>query len=109
PLDPAYPEERLARIVSDAAPLLAVTTEALRGRLPVGTRLVLLDGDRAAIDARPAVAPDPGSRPEHRAYVLYTSGSTGVPKGVQVRHRAVVNVLAFMGRELSFGPSDVML
>jgi amino acid adenylation domain-containing protein len=91
PLDPTHPPARLALMARDAGAAVAVTEESLRGLLAAaGCRLVSLDGDRDALLAEPAEAPLPAALPQHLAYVLYTSGSTGAPKGVLVEQRSVV-------------------
>ena len=89
PLDPSHPRERLAHIAGDAGLILAVTDGELAARLPEGVRTLLIDGDDAAADAPPLREADPGDL----AYVLYTSGTTGRPKGVAVPHRAVAALL----------------
>ena len=94
PLDPAYPRERLALMLEDAAVAVLLTQESLR-RTAAGRRrvVVCLGAEREAIDARePRAIPCP-ALPENLAYVIYTSGSTGRPKGVQVAHGALVNFL----------------
>jgi amino acid adenylation domain-containing protein/non-ribosomal peptide synthase protein (TIGR01720 family) len=93
PLDPQYPEERLAFMLEDAEPTVIVTQPALAGRVPAAARdaaTVWLDERLWSSAARPLVA-DPGVRPEHLAYLIYTSGSTGRPKGVAIEHRMLVN------------------
>ncbi len=81
-LDPELPEERVAFLLTDAAPHTVVTAETLRDvpwdRLPAHDPT---DTDRLA-----------PLRPENTAYVVYTSGSTGRPKGVAVEHRHLVNL-----------------
>ena len=101
PLDPAYPEERLAFMLEDASggpdgdPIFLVQ-ERLLPRLPAAPvfqrgRRIVLDGP-AAPGAAGAPAPPPSRLdPDNAAYVIYTSGSTGRPKGVVVAHRAVTN------------------
>src|SRR3954465_11770028 len=97
PLDPGYPAERLAYMLTDAkAPVLLVQA-ALADRLPASNATVVrLDADGAEIarqsDSAPNVAIDGGNL----AYVIYTSGSTGRPKGVMNAHRAIVNRTAWM-------------
>jgi amino acid adenylation domain-containing protein len=100
PLDPVHPDDRLAHMLSDSAPVAVLTQARLCGRLrvPDGCAVLVLDDDAAPLpwtDA-PTHDPDPeavGPSPAHLAYVIYTSGSTGVPKGVMVEHRNVLNFL----------------
>ncbi len=93
PLDPTNPVERLEHVLSDAKPLVLLTQEELRGKLPKTTaEIVALDTDWAQIamhDAHNLSREGLSSR--NVAYVIYTSGSTGVPKGVMVEHRNLVN------------------
>ncbi|MEU8709711.1 amino acid adenylation domain-containing protein [Streptomyces sp. NPDC048565] len=94
PLDPDYPEQRLAYMLRDAAPVCAVTDRA--GRLPedTGTPLVVLDG--LDVSEYLWVNPSRPLTPSHPAYVIYTSDSTGRPKGVVVSHAAIDNRLRWM-------------
>ncbi|HZF12803.1 MAG TPA: amino acid adenylation domain-containing protein, partial [Thermoanaerobaculia bacterium] len=94
PLDPAYPEERLALMVEDAAVRTVLTRERLRGRLPAGIEVLSWeeigqDDGGGEIPEKPQT----GTTPDRLAYVIYTSGSTGRPKGVAVSHRAVVRLV----------------
>jgi amino acid adenylation domain-containing protein len=103
PLDPAYPDERLAAIREDARLSCVVVASRTGLTASIGGQLLALDELSAPADAPlRAVAGDP----EDTAYVLFTSGSTGRPKGVAVPHRAVVNFLASMAREPGLGPED---
>jgi len=92
PLDAAYPAERLAFMVADADVSLVLTQESLRGyeeeiaRFPEGP---------LALDVSP----------ESLAYVMYTSGSTGVPKGIGIPHRAICR-LVLATNYLPFGPEE---
>ncbi|MBC8954221.1 non-ribosomal peptide synthetase [Xenorhabdus sp. PB62.4] len=94
PLDPAYPGERLAHILNDAAPSIILADET--GRLALDEEalagLTLLDPNTLPDqpDSNPQV---PALTSRHLAYVIYTSGSTGVPKGVMVEHRGLVNLI----------------
>ncbi|HYW08458.1 MAG TPA: amino acid adenylation domain-containing protein, partial [Longimicrobium sp.] len=108
PLDPAYPEERIAYMLDDAAARVVVTVAELAERLPaVGVRLVLLDRDAAEIDSAPEAPPAVVSVPESVAYVIYTSGSTGRPKGVEVTHANVVRLFAATDEWFGFSADDV--
>ncbi|MFF9317179.1 amino acid adenylation domain-containing protein [Streptomyces sp. NPDC014735] len=114
PVDPAYPAERVADVLADAAPALVVAQTATRDRLPAsGAARLLLDdpdGVRALAgldggtltDAERGMPPHPASA----AYVIYTSGSTGRPKGVVVTHANLSNFLADMGARFPLDGSD---
>nr|WGD05656.1 NRPS [Streptomyces sp. R818] len=108
PLDPDYPEQRLAYMLDDARPVCAVTDRA--GRLPAdgtGTPLVVLDG--LDLSSYATVEPARALTPAHPAYVIYTSGSTGRPKGVVVPHSAIDNRLRWMQDAYPIGPDDRVL
>jgi amino acid adenylation domain-containing protein len=106
PLDPSYPEERLAHLVADARPRVLLAETATAGRLPGGVAAILLDESEAEVGKEGE--PEPGVTADNLAYVMYTSGSTGRPKGVAVPHRAVVRLV----RESTFarlGPGECLL
>ncbi len=97
PLDPAYPESRLALMLEDPpTPPVVVTVSALVPALPGGGggARVLLDDHRRAIEAESAQPPPNVAGEDDLAYVLYTSGSTGRPKGVAVSHGNVLRLVA---------------
>ncbi|MET0396914.1 MAG: amino acid adenylation domain-containing protein, partial [Longimicrobiaceae bacterium] len=96
PLDPAYPAERLAYMLADSGAAVVVSQAHLAERLPAGVARVLLDAEAERIAARPDTAPPGLAEPGNLAYVLYTSGSTGHPKGVQVEHRSATQVVHFL-------------
>ncbi|SES00346.1 amino acid adenylation domain-containing protein [Streptomyces sp. yr375] len=106
PLDPGYPAQRLSLMLADAAVPVVLTERALTALLPDNrAALVLLDTDDqpdTEVDAH-AVTP-PVLRADHAAYVVYTSGSTGVPKGVVVTHQGLANLYA-NHRDRVFGPA----
>ncbi|WP_213781865.1 AMP-binding protein, partial [Caballeronia sp. dw_276] len=92
PLDPAYPRERLAYMIGDAAPAVILTQSALREVMGADddgrTQVVCMDTDAARFEACAGTRPAPLARAGHLAYVIYTSGSTGQPKGVCISHGA---------------------
>ncbi|WP_139333252.1 non-ribosomal peptide synthetase, partial [Mycobacterium sp. SP-6446] len=91
PIDAALPGARIEFMLTDAAPLAAITTTELGDRL-AGHELVVVDIDDPRIDTHPCTAlPEP--RPDDVAYLIYTSGTTGVPKGVAVTHRNVTRLV----------------
>lgn len=113
PLDPAFPEERLAYMASDAGLVALVTQRRHAGRIDMQGRPVLvLDDPATPLEAQPEtrIGRDVDcALPESVAYVIYTSGSTGRPKGVQVHHAAVTNFITGMQAEPGIGPDDRLL
>ena len=94
PLDLSYPTERLTRILafSEAHLLVATPDTAARLTLPDGMG-VFIDWDGLAVE--PEQPPNVPVSPEQLAYCLYTSGSTGQPKGVAMPHRALLNLVVW--------------
>ncbi|QEV16641.1 non-ribosomal peptide synthetase [Streptomyces alboniger] len=90
PLHHGYPAERLALVLADTGARVLLTDRVMAGRVPEG------DLDIVVVDANEGEAPEPDTAPAlvHRAdqlaYVMYTSGSTGQPKGVATEQRAVI-------------------
>ena len=109
PLEPDQPRERLAFMLEQARPKVVLTTADDRRVLPATSAEVLaVDADRARWLAHaPTVATD--CRPENLAYVLYTSGSTGEPKGVMIEHRSLVNQLSWMVESFALTGADRIL
>ncbi len=102
PIDPSYPEARIAFMLSDSRAAAVVAHAGTRG-VPSG--VPLLDPSENPIDGfRQAAAPRGG---DVAAYLMYTSGSTGIPKGVVGTHRGLVNRLSWMWREYPFAPGEV--
>ncbi len=110
PLDPAYPADRIAYMLSDAGAPVLVTTEKLAplaaGASPA--RTVLLDGADALPEGADDDPADPPA-PTAPAYVVYTSGSTGLPKGVVVEHRSLVTFAREVAGRLQLGAGDRFL
>ena len=86
PIDPDYPQDRIAFMIEDAAPALVLTQDHLRERLPEMVETLRLDADWPEIAEESPANPAPRATPHNLAYVIYTSGSTGKPKGVGVTH-----------------------
>jgi amino acid adenylation domain-containing protein len=92
-LDPAGPPERAAYMLQASRAAAVLTRGAHADRVPsVGVPVMLVDEDGAAPDADSGSAPAVDVHPQNLAYVLFTSGSTGQPKGVAVPHRGLANL-----------------
>jgi amino acid adenylation domain-containing protein/thioester reductase-like protein len=92
PLDPSYPQERLAWMLTDAQISVLLTQERLLTSLPTHqAKIICWDKDRDAIALSSQENLANRNYPENLAYVIYTSGSTGRSKGVMVEHRHLVN------------------
>ncbi|WP_227982635.1 non-ribosomal peptide synthase/polyketide synthase [Nocardia spumae] len=135
PVDPDQPAERADAILRAVAPVCVLTDSNTRARLDAGRdepaadtgtaglrtcgpcttgerRVVVLDElELSTVSSEPITDRERvGSvRPQNTAYVLFTSGSTGQPKGVAVPHSAVVNQLLWKAQAFGLDPSDVMV
>ena len=94
PLDPNYPQERLTYILEDSAVSVLLTQSKLVEQLPkTEAQAVCLDTEWGAISLASQENPINRTKPENLAYLLYTSGSTGNPKGVSIEHHSPVALL----------------
>ncbi len=111
PLDPSFPQNRLAFMVKDSKMSVMLTHHGLEANLPERPPVVLrLDSDWSEIATQSTTGAElPATAQANLAYVLYTSGSTGMPKGVAIPHSAIVNFLLSMQRTPGFDPNDVLL
>ncbi len=107
PLDPAYPQERIAYMLQDSAPVVVLAQGATR---PLVGEVPVIDLDHSTWQHQPATNPlVPGLTARHQAYVIYTSGSTGQPKGVINEHAGVVNRLLWMQDAYGLKGDDAVL
>jgi amino acid adenylation domain-containing protein len=107
PLDPAYPQERLAFMLKDAETAVLVTLQRLLEQLPPHEQVVCLDAERQTIaqESKENLAtPITG---ENLAYLMYTSGSSGQPKGVLGTHRAAINRFHWMWTTYPFEAGEI--
>jgi amino acid adenylation domain-containing protein len=106
PLDPGYPQERIAFMLADAKAPVLLTQKHLLARLPQhNARIICLDELQGESDENPRS----GVKPENLAYVIYTSGSTGQPKGAMNTHRGICNRLLWMQDAYQLSDADRVL
>ncbi|WP_327118182.1 amino acid adenylation domain-containing protein [Nocardia sp. NBC_01730] len=111
PVDPLYPAQRIAHMLSDSGAALGITLDEYREELPDGAEWIVLDDPafrRLVLDSSDApiaesdrIAP---LRIHNPAYVIYTSGSTGTPKGVVVTHGGLSNFAAETAHRFDIRP-----
>jgi len=107
PLDPAYPQERLAFMLEDAQAPVVVTQSHIAQALPQhGAQAVSLDTDWPMISRQSGENLGGDARPENLAYVIYTSGSTGKPKGVMLTQANLSHYVLALQAELGITPED---
>ncbi len=104
PLDPTYPDERLAFMIEDAGLACVLTQEPWHHRF-AQARVATIELDAAAPEPNGEMPLPTDVGGGDLAYVMYTSGSAGVPKGVAVPHRAVIR-LVLNTDYVQLGPDD---
>ena len=108
PLDPEAPEERLRFMLADAHVHLVLTAPGDEARF-TGQAAHVLAVDSPVWSDGPSSRPSSSSHPANLAYVVYTSGTSGEPKGVEVTHASVVNHNVQVAARFALGPLDRVL
>jgi amino acid adenylation domain-containing protein len=106
PLDPSYPEERLAYMFDNAQLNVLLTQSELATRTGGAGQIICLDADWSEIEVESDANPNVPISADNLAYVIYTSGSTGRPKGAMNTHRAISNRLLWMQEKYQLTPAD---
>ncbi|WP_186196450.1 non-ribosomal peptide synthetase [Burkholderia gladioli] len=110
PIDPRLPDERIDFMLRDSDAALLLTVEPIRRARFAAHAIEVLCLDAAQPPAKPGAARAmPAVAPEATAYLLYTSGSTGQPKGVAVTHANVTNLLDAVQARYPLGQGDCYL
>jgi amino acid adenylation domain-containing protein len=110
PLDPANPRERLQFMLQDSGARVLLTVESLKSGLRFQSRngdIVCLDQPRNRLSqAEPPALPRPNVSPGNLACILYAPVSTGAPKGVELCHRSLLNLVAWHQRTYGITAGD---
>ncbi len=109
PLDPSYPQERLAFMIQNSQISILISQQHLVEKFPVITEVICLDTNLEQIAHESLENPVCNITPENLAYVIYTSGSTGKPKGAMNTHRGICNRLLWMQDTYQLTTTDCVL
>lgn len=110
PLDPSYPAARREFMIRDSGATWVITSPQLAEALPGDAcQAIVLQQERDAIERESSDPPPRFAGANSLAYVLYTSGSTGEPKGVEVEHRGLVNHATALADVMQLEPGDGLL
>ena len=109
PIDPVFPPDRRAYMLSDSGASLLLASSDYDGAVPEGCELIAFDTEREAMLSTDIAAAADLAEESSRAYVIYTSGSTGNPKGVEVSHHNLTNFLLAMQTEPGLTEHDKLL
>jgi len=109
PLDPDYPKERLEFMLKDSNARVLLTTKTLFASLPSWPQTLFIEDATETLNKYSALPLPFMVNSENNAYILYTSGSTGNPKGVPITHKNLVNFLCSMALEPGISENDRLL
>jgi amino acid adenylation domain-containing protein len=109
PLNPEDPPLRLGWILARAAARFTLTDDDSKSHLPEGSSQLLMLDQQAVMEERECDYPTELPKPADLAYVIFTSGTTGTPKGVAITHGALSNVVADVAQRVSFHEDDSWL
>lgn len=112
PIDPKFPEARVSLMIENADIDILITQNKYSNNKTLnssGCKLITADIENWQYTAQPVSNPEKPGFINEVAYILYTSGSTGVPKGAMLGHHSVINLLIYMQKQYPLEQPDVIL
>lgn len=107
PIDPEYPGERIKYMLNDSSAEILLTKNRFVHYVSFEKESIYLDDEE--LDEYNTENPEAVNTPQNLAYVVYTSGSTGEPKGAAIEHRSVINFIKGITDRIEFKPDNTIL
>lgn len=109
PLDPNFPADRLNFMLADSEASLLITSKQYAGLFETSAGKLFIDDALLQSTAFSIEEPGLSVKGTDLLYILYTSGSTGLPKGVQITHQNLINLLNSFQSTPGFSQDDILL